>query len=63
MTEVIACNNKLRKLMTESGGRGCCVIIWVITWATILARVWESMGEYISRGGADWSEGEVMLRL
>ena len=62
MTEVVACNNKLKRLMTESGGRDCCVMIWVITWAIMLARVWGSMMEYISIG-AGWSESGVALRL
>ena len=27
MAETVACNNKLKKLMTEDGGEGCCVMI------------------------------------
>ena len=53
MTEIIACNNKLKKLMIEGGDEGYCVMIWVITWAIMLARVWGSMGEYIDEGRAD----------
>ena len=63
MAEAVACDNRLRKLMTESGGRDCCVMVWAIIWATMLARVWESMMGYISEGGAGWSEGEMVLRL
>ena len=62
MTEAITCNNKLRKLMTEGEGRGCCVMIWVIIWVIILARVWESMMRYISIE-ADWFKNEVVLKL
>ena len=62
MAEAVVCNNRLRKLMIEGGDGGCCVMIWAITWATMLARVWGSMVGYISIG-AGWSEGEVMLRL
>ena len=62
MAEAIACNNRLENLMTEGGNRGCCVMIWVIIWVTMLARVWRSMVGYID-GEADWSEGRVVLRL
>ena len=50
MTEAVACNNELRRLMTEGKGRDCCVMVWVITWTTILARVWGSMMRYIDVG-------------
>ena len=63
MTETVVCNNKLKKLMTEGGDRGCCVMIWVIIWVIMLARVWGLMMGYIDGGGAGWSEGGVMLRL
>ena len=62
MTEAVACNDKLRKLMTEGGGGGYCVMVWVIIWAIMLARVWESMMRYISIE-ADWFEGKMMLGL
>ena len=52
MAEAVACNNELGKLMIEGGSRDCCVMIWAITWATMLVKVWESIGKYISRGGA-----------
>ena len=63
MTEIIACNNKLKKLMIEGGDESCCVIIWVIIWATMLVKVWGLIMEYISRGGADWFKDEMVLRL
>ena len=63
MAEIVACNNKLKKLMTEDGGGNCCVMIWVITWATMLTKIWKSMMKYISRGGADWFENRITLRL
>ena len=63
MAEAVACNNRLRKLMIKDRGKDCCVMIWAITWATILARVWGSIIRYIGRGGADWSEDEVALEL
>ena len=63
MTEAVACNNKLRKLMIKDGSGDCCVMIWVIIWAIMLTRIWESMMGYIDKGGADWSEGRVVLRL
>ena len=62
MAETVVCNNKLKKLMTEDEGRGCCVIIYIITWTTMLARVWGSMIKYISRE-ADWFKGRVVLKL
>ena len=31
MAEAVACNNKLGKLITEGGDRGCYIMIWVIT--------------------------------
>ena len=52
MAEAVACNNKLRKLITEGGGRDYCIMIWVIIWATMLTRVWGSMMGYIDEGGA-----------
>ena len=52
MAETVACNNKLKKLMTESKNENCCVMIWVITWTIMLAKVWESMMRYIGEGGA-----------
>ena len=63
MTEAVACNNELKRLMTEGGGRDCYVIVWIIIWITMLARVWKSMVEYIGRGGAGWFEDEVALKL
>ena len=63
MTKAVACNNKLKKLMIENEGRDCCVMIWIIIWATMLVRVWGSMVRYIGGGGAGWSESGVALRL
>ena len=63
MAEAVVCNNKLKRLMIKSEGRNYCVIIWVITWATMLARVWELMMRYISEEGAGWFESRVMLKL
>ena len=63
MAEIIACNNRLKRLITEGGGESCCVMVWVIIWAIMLTRVWGSMMKYIGREGADWSESRVMLRL
>ena len=61
--EAVACNNELKRLMIKGGGEDCCVMIWVIIWATMLVKVWRSMMEYIGEGGAGWSENEVMLKL
>ena len=63
MAEAVACNNELKRLMIKNEDEGCCVMVWVIIWAIMLARVWESMVGYIGEGGADWFEGEVMLKL
>ena len=63
MAEVVACNKKLRKLITKDKDKGCCVMICVITWATMLARVWGLMMKYIDEREADWFENEIMLRL
>ena len=63
MTEAVACNNELRRLITENENENCCVMIWAITWATMLAKVWESMRGYIDEKGTDWSEGRVILEL
>ena len=49
--------------MIENESEDCCVIIWVIIWATMLARVWESIVKYIDEREADWSENEVVLKL
>ena len=62
MAEAVACNNELRKLIIEDEDGNCYVMIWVIIWATMLAKVWKSMMEYISRE-ADWFENEVILKL
>ena len=63
MTEAVACNSKLKKLMTEDGGRDCCVMVWIIIWAIMLVKVWGSMMKYISREGAGWFKNEVALKL
>ena len=63
MAGTVACNNELKRLMIESEDESCYVIIWAITWATMLARVWGSMIEYIGGGGAGWFKDEVMLEL
>ena len=63
MAEAVACDNRLKKLIIENESEDCCVMIWIIIWATMLAKVWESMMEYIDEWGADWSEGRVALRL
>ena len=49
--------------MIENGGEDCCVIVYVIIWAIMLAKVWKSMIRYIGEGGTDWFESEVVLRL
>ena len=63
VAEVIACNNRLGKLIIKGEGEGCCVMIWAIIWAIMLVKVWESMMEYISREEADWFESRVALKL
>ena len=62
ITETVACNNRLGKLIIENEGEDCCIMICAIIWAIMLARVWGLMVKYISEG-ADWFEGEVALKL